>query len=395
MTTPDRVPRATLVSVVPNLRSRAGHHWDYNLSVGRAAESIGLRHEAAIPSHCDWEGIPAHWHRCLAWRRDTAATGWARSWDTAVQAWRLLRSLSGWLARRPTPADPDDEIVFVDDFLPIQLGCVALAMLVSGRGRRSAWILYRYNTAWVRAHVWWHRWCLGIADLATDGHVRLLTDSEAIAESLGSLLQRPVQVVPIPHTSLHAKAPRAGSPDTAIRCWWPGPPRPPKGPQHIAALLRSTLPEAARLTVVAARSSGFAATGGGPRLDLIDDALSRDDYLAEFSRTDIVLLPYDAAMYAESTSGIFVEAVMFGAIPVVTRSTWMAGELAPFGLERLAIDWERRDLARWLADLPHDVDLRTRLAALRDHYLAYHSESGYADALRLLRAAPAASLGPA
>lgn len=389
MAAPDGVPSSTLVSVIPNLRSRAGHHWDYNLSVGRAAESIGLRHEAAIPTQCDWEGIPAHWHRCLDWRRDTSATGFARSRDTAVQAWRFFRSLTDWLARRPAPPSPEREIVFVDDFLPIQLGCVALAMYAAGRGKRSLWILYRYNSAWVRASLWWHRWCLGLADRATGGRVRILTDSEAIARALRGMLHRPVQVVPIPHTSGHpAVARRDPSEASVLRCWWPGPPRPPKGPQHVAALLRSRVPEAARLMVVAARSSGFAPSPGGPRLDLIDDALSREDYLAEFSRTDVVLLPYEPSMYAESTSGIFVEAVMFGAIPVVTRETWMAGELARFGLQCLAIDWGRPDLAPWIAGLPADGELRQKIAALREHYLGYHSESGYAEALRSLRFDP-------
>jgi len=62
-----------------------------------------------------------------------------------------------------------------------------------------------------------------------------------------------------------------------------------------------------------------------PNLELIDKPLSPSDYQIALAETDIILLPYDPAVYGMArTSGVFAEAVAMG-IPVVVPSfTWAA-----------------------------------------------------------------------
>ena len=67
--------------------------------------------------------------------------------------------------------------------------------------------------------------------------------------------------------------------------------------------------------------------------------LTRTEYLMQLAISDLVLLPYDALAYKERTSGIFIETIVAGKMPAVTRGTWMAGELARYDLSELIVDW--------------------------------------------------------
>jgi hypothetical protein len=113
---------------------------------------------------------------------------------------------------------------------------------------------------------------------------------------------------------------------------------------------------------------------GGPEIELVDDNLAREVFDARFEITDIVLLPYDRDIYNESTSGIFVETVFSGAIPLVTDSTWMAFELEKHDLQDLIIDWAGDDVAR-------NAEIRNRLNRMSAHYRKFHSVKNFASVL--------------
>lgn len=55
--------------------------------------------------------------------------------------------------------------------------------------------------------------------------------------------------------------------------------------------------------------------------------LSVSQYYKVLENADIVLLPYDPKFYRIATSGVFVEAVLAGAVVISSANTWMANEL--------------------------------------------------------------------
>lgn len=66
----------------------------------------------------------------------------------------------------------------------------------------------------------------------------------------------------------------------------------------------------------------------GPTVEIIPAEQNPQDYLATLSRSTIVLLAYQAHVYALGTSGVFAEGVALGKVMVVPGNTWMAGEIA-------------------------------------------------------------------
>lgn len=96
-------------------------------------------------------------------------------------------------------------------------------------------------------------------------------------------------------------------------------------------------------------------------------------------RASFVLLPHRPETYGKRTSGIFVEAVAAGAIPLVSKGTWMAYELKKFGVQASLFDWEKEDLfAKLRAPFPD----REALLEMAQSYRSFHSEKGFAEALQ-------------
>jgi len=132
---------------------------------------------------------------------------------------------------------------------------------------------------------------------------------------------------------------------------------------------------------VAAAASGIEPTAEGCQVRLIPNVLSSDDYWGWLLAADLILLPYDLS-YAERTSGIFVEAISAGKPTAVSAGTWMAQELLAHGLPELIVDWAAPNVWERLASLAREPALRARRAAMQADYRSFHSQAGYAAALR-------------
>ena len=66
---------------------------------------------------------------------------------------------------------------------------------------------------------------------------------------------------------------------------------------------------------------------------------SEQDYVHGYLTSEFVLMPY-RENYRYAASGVFVDAVTLGCMPIVSKQTTMARELIKFGLDELVIDWE-------------------------------------------------------
>lgn len=70
-----------------------------------------------------------------------------------------------------------------------------------------------------------------------------------------------------------------------------------------------------------------AAAAGAP-LDLLAGPLDAAAYARELAAADVLLLPYDQGRYRSRCSGVVLEALAAGAVPIVTGGGWMARQIA-------------------------------------------------------------------
>ena len=204
--------------------------------------------------------------------------------------------------------------------------------------------------------------------------VQCLTDSKLLAEALAPEFRLPLFVVPIPHTDHRPTRIKKEHKETLF--WWPGGLiREDKGLRTIQKLLQ--LMEGKEGMCIVMADAAREKFGNIPHLRLIPTHLSREEYMAWMQKADLILLPYSCD-YAKRTSGIFVEAIMVGAIPAVTRGTWMAHELSKFDLAELTFDWSEQNLLDRLTALPRDQNILAKLKMMRLHYHNFHTPEIFA-----------------
>jgi len=63
-------------------------------------------------------------------------------------------------------------------------------------------------------------------------------------------------------------------------------------------------------------------------VQLLGGPLNSDAYARQLARADVMLLPYDQNRYLTRCSGILLESLAAGAVPIVTGGGWMARQLA-------------------------------------------------------------------
>ena len=80
-------------------------------------------------------------------------------------------------------------------------------------------------------------------------------------------------------------------------------------------------------------------------------------------------------------SGILLEAIQFGKIPVVQEGTWMAQELQKYKLDSLIIDWSDPDLAEKLVSLVNDAEVQHKIRDMQDAYRRIHCSANFAKAM--------------
>jgi len=348
----------------------------------QAALLAGWDHAAAVPVFCPVQPLPKGWSACLSYACDQHTP--ARSIRDVFMIIPLAREIAAYLRGALAQAD-QAAVVFYEWFKPLTLTAFVLAQALLPHRKFKVWVLFRGNAlVGPRRFAYWL--LVRLLGWLTGPRVVLLTDNAHIIPELSRWFGQPVKPAPIPHsTDPHQHV----SPDwvqsmgaSRLVCWWPGSPRPEKGGEIIRALARDTSPGAQGLCLVASRDLGLEQTAGGCRVVAVDDSLPRDDYFALLSGVDVVLLPYTPGFYRNTTSGIFVEAIVAGKVALTSAGTWSANELLRFDLGELIMDWNRQDLPAEIMRLARDPDARLKLEIMSAAYQAYHSPAGFAEMLR-------------
>lgn len=356
-------------ALLPRLISKAGHIFEYHRSVEKALKSFGWDYKAYAPKKTAVSPLPSEWRAVLANDLLESPKNAFLRLKIFISNIFPMRKIFKQIENR------DSAVVFIEHFELQHLASIATALFFQ-RPKFQFWILFRYEfenkrikALLCRIFLNFMGWKLG------SGKLKCLTDSDLLSESLCKNLKRPISVLPIPHTEGCV----GGEPkkEGGQIWWWPGGfVREDKGlskVQHLVSLLKGR--DDVRVVAAEKARECFADSS---RVCFVSDFLPRDQYVRWMQNADLILLPYLGKAYSQSTSGIFVEAICLGGIPVVTKGTWMAYELQKFSLSLLIFEWDEPGLIDRLAQIRENTDLEIELNRMRSHYRTFHCLSGFA-----------------
>ena len=216
------------------------------------------------------------------------------------------------------------------------------------------------------------------------GRRRLLLTcaSESLASSLGRQLHAHVIVSPVLKSYPEAPAPRdGGNPVIGFL----GTPRDDKGADLLERIIDGCAESLPGARVVAQLPSWFPgpARSWPDNVDVAPPGLDHEGYFDLLSQLDLVVLPYRTDLFGDMVSGVFAEAVAYGAATVVPAQSWMAmmiqrGRAAGVVFEEFDVTAIVGAIA--VAEDKLD-DLRRQAASLRTPWRAEQSISGYFEQL--------------
>lgn len=357
-------------AILPRFSSQAGHILHYHLSVEKAVRSLGWEYTAFVPKKTEYSPLPKNWENCLA--NDTSS----KRKNLFFKGMFLFANI---LPFRRIFRRKEATIIFIEHFELLHLASIAFALFFFTPMFRF-WILHRYDFNQKKKILLYRIFHWYIEKKVGKENVRFLTDSQLLAQELKKMFRRTFLVVPIPHTEkLVSNKKKKYSADFLF--WWPGAQiREDKGLSVILQFLSiaAMYPNIKFVIAECAKSM----LGENKQILYIPSDLSRTEYVEWMQKVDLVLLPYTAEAYTCRTSGVFVEAISLGAIPVVTKKTWMSSELERFGLSYLTFDWSEKDLFHTFCTLSDSPFLTALLEKMRMEYRKYHSEDGFAQKIQ-------------
>ena len=256
----------------------------------------------------------------------------------------------------------DKTVFFIETYDTTQLTLLTMSLLLFAKKNTEAWILFRYGLGQYIQKGRIHLFLCFLLRKKLGNRFKALTDSEEIKKTFATKV--PLHVMPIPHTEEFTAIPS----EKKI-FWWPGQPRGSKGLKEMLKL--SSLSRPPLIEIVAAKASNLPVT-------LIDDILSREEYRSWMGKSSVILLPYDAVVYRYGTSGILIEAITAGKMPLVKKGSWLAGELARHALNELIVDFEDPAFFENTLALLENKSVQKKLNAMQKAYRSFHSVENFA-----------------
>ena len=340
-------------SYCPHLVNEGGHDFTYHLTLQKIMQRNQIEYRALITQGINFNKLTSEW------------TPFFRG-----EKWRIIDFVRSFFLTS------GQRIFFLESFNGKDLCALVLAALLFARKQDRIWILFRYGKDQLPMNGRLHLFLAKLLRKKLKERFVALTDSDLIRRSFEPHLS--MKVMPIPHTEVAAPFKKMS---TKLTMWWPGVPRPAKGVEEIKRLMLLSSP--GEMELVLAQSVPLPSE---PRLKVrqIPNILSREQYLEQMQEADIVLLPYDPDTYRSGTSGILVEAIIAGKMPLVKQGSWLSYELQRFSLEELIIDWSRKDLMEHILLLHQDQTVQAKLEKMKQEYTQFHSIEGYEAILKKL-----------
>ena len=365
-----------LVLVDPCLQGLGSHPYHYAAAVRAAARRAGC--DVLLVTHRDFTAAPADWAVLpvcthTAYSKYTLCGGLDRLDDRGRGPWLPAMPWAVAHARRRR----DERIAaFAQDVLPALAGLAAGdAVLVATASELEAIGLARALAAarppqGVGWHVQFHfpifrgfaadiprqeprlaaaRRVLEEAARAAAPHaITYHATTAELAAEYERLMPAPVGVLPYP-VQVPPPATRPTHGPLRIACL--GDARPEKHSECLAEVVRQIAADpavAGRVRFAVQTNRGYPATSRKPEhvavtrsltalaraaaagapVELLAGPLDAAAYARELGAADVLLLPYDQGRYRSRCSGVVLESLAAGAVPIMTGGGWMARQIA-------------------------------------------------------------------
>ncbi len=340
-----------LISLIPYLSSNEGHGYIYHYHFAKALPK-GFEHKAYIPFHAKLETTPENWERVFnKTPKNRLFKLLARTFDFCS----IFRKRSSKLKR----------IFFLESFNTIDLLSLYIATKLFSKRTDAFWLVIR-NECKRRSYRFL------IKKLTHARKCTFFTDNELLQKICRDALEQKVHELPVLPLS-KSQLTQSTAPYTIKKplLLWIGEPREEKGLISIVQLLKSTEPEKNQFEFALTHHPAFDIFAGS--FHPIQRSSRIDVFYSYLQAATVVLLPYEPSVYRNITSGIFVEAIAVGKIPLVKEGTYLAYELKKFDLEELIVDWGASDFFTQLQSLTRNPLLRKKLDRMQATYLERYS----------------------
>ena len=386
------------VSLVLHLNEGRGHVHNYQLAIKETIGLTGWRYNAILASlqttkfAQDFSDAQKIDGGIIDRERDVVIRQLKRLkfHSFAFSVFNFFRQLKAQISHMAL--EDSENILFVECFNPLQLVAIQAAIYFQ-KGNWKIWLVLRGSKNWGGKkyklqswlYVWGTRTCLRFFNLVNKKHeVLLLTDSAKLVAPLEVYFSTRVHEIPLPHgNDQHAQVtsppnPSIGASDQ-LKIWAPGVLRPEKGEAKIFDLARRGFFTDAEVNLYLQTELGGDSDWHPPNVKLfsLPEKLSANEYFDMFNAVDLVILPYSSDMYAESTSGPFVEAICNRTLALVSPGTWMASEYQRFELSDLISDFDS-NVGTQIERVVSDIEVRQKLRIMSDEYKRFHSTTGLA-----------------
>lgn len=348
--------------LAPHLKNESGHLCAYLQCVERAVRQQVASFKLFMLSNADLPHCPKNW---------ISHFNHKHKWFG--KSYRSILKNEG--------KDAERRIFLCEQFSFINALHFIFAFLFWSRPSDEYWLILRHDFDSLKFRGIVRQAIYRFLHRKINNRLKLITDSFLLQLELGKRLRLPLHVLPLPHTTLPMEIQQKTHSVDRIRCYWAGPPRLTKGWEDIRYILTLRSPTET-IEMVASQEAGL--TSSTIQTIALPSVLKHQQYWQELINCDVLLFPYHPVLYRYSTSGIFVEGVIAGKIPVVRDDTWMASELRRFDLQELIVDWRDRNFWQNIVRLSKDFDVTHKLVLMRQEYQTFHSEKNFAACLTKL-----------
>ena len=326
-----------IASITPFMFSEKGHHYSYFSSFHKAAQSLNIFTKTYVPKDCSIKNLDDNWVLFFKNHKNK----WIRSFFHLIDYFKFA------LNHRK-----DNVILFYESFSIPNYFAIVLSLYFLSNKNQKAWVFFRDTIPTNTLQRWLQTIFSKLLIIRLQSRFIPLTDSELIAKVIEKRIKTKVHVVPIPHTEDFNTTKETNL--TYHRLWLPGIAAVSKGLKNIKKVVRSNDPNGASLQLLINEEAKYYfddITSPIVNVRYLPKVLSKNDYNTIMGSIDFVILPYDPVIYQNRTSGIFIEAIVAGKIPLIKDGSWMAYELLKFDLNELIINWDNTNLPTKIIDL--------------------------------------------
>lgn len=386
------MPKKVIVlSSAPALSSFRGHSYNYHRAVRDALKLTSIEYRVLIPQNNPIIDKDDLWESTLQVPTKLVGDISSKISRFFTYAYYSLCITISWIFFYRKFSENTKVIVFYEtggNFLDEAL--ISLALKTFGKKPYAVWYLIR-GLPGTRKFQYLLKISVFFAEFFSgSSQLILCTDTVTLRDHLSNMLKKNVICLPIPHA--HAKSFDHEAPKqigvNEVKIWGLSCIGKNKGEEYLTNLLKNT--DQSSVSQILVRSSFLEKNKipTRPYMNVISSELDSKEFALLLESCNVTLLPYfggGTQAYKLSSSGIFVDSVAAGLLPLVTKGTWMEFELNRFNLNELVVDWSNyntfSDLCAFIEELICAENTMRKLGYMSHSYCAMHSPNGFLEAL--------------